>query len=463
MSITTPTLLAIAASFVCSAAQSADTLRLGLSDCMDRAMSDNLEIVEQELIKDDYAAQRSHADASRYLTRLFFRSQFGVVPDAEGNIITDRINTSISELSPFFRMDIEAGQPLYTWGRLTSLRNAAQSGVESQGFGIQATRNQVAGEVVELYYGVLLAREVLRVAEDAAEKLDAANRRVRELIDEGSTTVRRRDRYKLDVYAFQVEEQRAKAEKGRELASAALRRVLAIDPGKSYEVANNRLRPVRAAVEPLQNYIELARRNRPELSQVRLGVEARRWQWEASKAERWPILALGGRFNWHEAPGRDLSPSNPGLGDSWNSFSGGAAFVIQGELNLGISNAKARRAHIAYRQMQRRQRWAHQSIDLDVTKALRDVVEADSNFRAARRARRAAKAWLRDSHEQYDIGLLDTKEVLEAYTAFATTEGSYFEAVYNQRVAFAKLDEAVGNPVWTLTDELGHIGITSER
>ncbi|HEX5269531.1 MAG TPA: TolC family protein, partial [Gemmataceae bacterium] len=67
----------------------------------------------------------------------------------------------------FLTTDVLVTQPLYTGGKIRARNEQAKLGIEAAGQDVAMTREQVVYNVTRAYYGVLLAREVARVAEEA--------------------------------------------------------------------------------------------------------------------------------------------------------------------------------------------------------------------------------------------------------------------------------------------------------
>ncbi|QQR79896.1 MAG: hypothetical protein IPJ69_11200 [Deltaproteobacteria bacterium] len=62
----------------------------------------------------------------------------------------------------------------------------------------------------------------------------------------------------------------------------------------------------------------------------------------------------------------------------------------------------------------------------------------------AEEAGRWSRQLLFMTQSNMDIGIGESKDLVDALTAFLQTRGQYFEAVYNYNVAIAKLDQKTG-------------------
>ena len=53
------------------------------------------------------------------------------------------------------------------------------------------------------------------------------------------------------------------------------------------------------------------------------------------------------------------------------------------------------------------------------------------------------------TQSNFDLGLSESKDLVDAVQSFLTTRGEYFEAVYNYNVACAKFDMKLGRTPWS--------------
>ncbi len=423
-------------------------------------MQANLGIRESQLELARAEIDEFEASMTRWLPVFEVRAFTSVVKDADGTIFDD-IETSWGDIGPYFQITGEAAQPITTFGRISSLRRAARHGVQAREAGVQVRRADVAGDVYRYYYGILLARQLLGILNDADGKLNTIRNRVRSMIDEGSDRVTPVDLAKLDVYAFELDRKRFRAEKTIRLALAALRRELAIPYDTPFDIQNGRLRRIRDDIPALDSLQRAAFRRRPEVRQVEAGVQARYHQWKAEKSRRYPELFIGMDWNLEYAPGRHFGGTNPhtGLsyenafvGDGYNGRSVRAALGARWQLGLSGREADIRRAHVDYREMVRKRVWARQSIALEVQKSYEDALEARQNSRLGSRSRGAGWAWLLQTGERYDLGIASTRDLLEAYGAYLKSQSDYYQTLYDDYLAMAALYRTVGRPIWEIGD-----------
>src|SRR5687768_180220 len=112
------------------------------------------------------------------------------------------VATNISEVTTkfrgvFSRTELRLVQPLFTFGKISAGRQAAEQGVA-------ASKNREAGVMADVelnvrkaYYGLKLARTVLETLNEGMGYLDDAQKQVDEEIEKGTSSVTQTDRLRL--------------------------------------------------------------------------------------------------------------------------------------------------------------------------------------------------------------------------------------------------------------------------
>jgi len=160
------------------------TLLLGAPLCgpidLDAALALALERSDEVAIKqaDVVSAQAdlALARAVRFVPEANMTVSFGPSPAAHGTVTDVKFGSSRSlrDLSLFGRVEVDALQPLYTWGRLDAARDAATAGVRGREDLVQDTQSQVQLRVHQLYWGVALANRLLIIAADVEKAAPGA-------------------------------------------------------------------------------------------------------------------------------------------------------------------------------------------------------------------------------------------------------------------------------------------------
>ncbi len=421
-------------------------VRMTLEQCVDRALKVSPDIEQAVLAVKGLEARLSEAKFAGITPQLQWTNIFGPAPGIKGD--TEQIETirsDLSDLGVFSRTHIELVQPLYTFGKLGNAKKAAGFGLEAGEAAVESKKNDVVLQVKKLFYGLVLARELREIIQESEEKVREARQRVNEMIEEDSEDVGQNDLLKIDVFEFEVQQGRVRAEKSIEMGKAALMAVLGIDRFSDFDIVDVAAGTGPARLEGLGVYIGQAKSRRHDIRQLRAGVLARRALLKVAKSDFYPQIALAGSVQWGIAPHRP-ELDNPFLRDEFNFIRGGAVITLRQNFNFGLTRAKylARKAELE--SLASRESQALNAVELQVEQTYRDVIEARSNVVNSDRALRSARAWLTAATLGFDV-TGDSSELLDAYTAHAKMQHAHRQSLFEYRVSLAELDHVTGSGV----------------
>ena len=418
-------------------------VRMNLQECIARTLLVSPDVEQAEINVALLESKLSQAKFAGILPQLQLTNLFGPAPGIKGDPDSlETIRNDLSNLGFFSRTSLELVQPIYTFGKISGARDAARYGLEAGEAGVEKKKVDITLQVKKLYYGLLLARELKDVVLEAKENVDKARQRVNDLLEEDSDDVGQSDLFKIDVFEYEVRKNMARAEKSIELGKAALMMTLNIDRQADFDIIAPVGEPEPVALENLQVYINRARASRPDIKQLRAGMQVRRSLLRVSRSDFYPQIALAGGLEWGIAPHRPHF-SNPFLRDSFNYFRIGALITFRQSFSFGLTKAKHQARKAEYQDLVSKEQQAMNAVALEVERAYREVEEANGNVRRSDRARRSAKAWLTSAAIGFDISG-DSADLLNAFSAHSRMRQEYHQSVFNLNVALAVLDKVTG-------------------
>ncbi|MFP3870536.1 MAG: TolC family protein, partial [Syntrophobacteria bacterium] len=180
--------------------------RLDLQACIEQALEANPQIAEANLEVSEAKWELKSAKLARTPEMELF-NLMGVVEDAEegpeGPAITgDNVDGSYGF---FNKMDLKITLPLYTFGRLSRSIEAANQSVILQVAAGAKTRSKLILQVHELYYGLVLARQLLDSTRQVKDNFIEARDIAEERLEKGEPTVTETNVLKLRVGLAGVE------------------------------------------------------------------------------------------------------------------------------------------------------------------------------------------------------------------------------------------------------------------
>jgi outer membrane protein TolC len=412
------------------------------------AQSPDLVAAAAELAK--ARGQLRQAAAGRF-GRSTYTQLFGLVNEAHGNPVfspNDK-NDLFEDLGPFTRIELEINIPLWTFGKLGAALEAAQQGLESTRAAGASKRTEVVLNTKQLYYSVLLTQQLSGVLHDMLDTLDKAIAKTQRRLDEGSKSVTELDVLKLKIGRAKLAKGVLEVDAAHPLARAALARAIGQPDAAAFDIADRRLDPIAAQIEPLETYLSRDLERRPEWQQLTSGVAARAAQVKLEQASYYPTFFLTTGVHYAVAGNRD-EQDNPFAYDEFNFIRPLGVLGLRWDLDFFTQQAKIDQARAELEQVQAQQRAAASGLRLDIQRAYSDVAQQRATIQAAEQGRKAARGWLILGVSNFDLGIGEPEELFKALGAYTESSSDYFRAVHDYNLAVAALSKAVGKELANL-------------
>src|SRR6266446_3596167 len=420
--------------------------RLTLEQCLERALTYSPDVNEVQTEIRIAESQLAQAKAGR-LPQANFTGINGVVNGAKGNAVT---GSTTSHYGPFSKGELEIIQPLYTFGRLSSEILAASRGVDVKRAATQNARAATIATVKELYYNLLLSRQLKALLDEVQENFTKALTTAEKRLEAGEGTITQQDILKLRIGLSSVSREVYTLERAIAVTRGALMRQLGIPFEDDFDIAETSLEPVTVQLQPLARYLEQAGLQRPDIAQLEAGLAARQARVDAARGAYYPSFFIAGGLRYATAPNRE-SQDSPFAKDDFNFFSGGAVLGLRWQLDFWMTNAKVEERLAELSQVEVQKQNATSGIALDIQRRYLEVQETQQKAEAAQTARRAVRALLATTLANFELGIGEGKEVFENLGLYARIVSEYYTIVRDYNIAAAKLTQATGQEVTTLS------------
>jgi outer membrane protein TolC len=352
-------------------------------------------------------------------------------------------NRSLRGLSPFVRTDVNVIQPLYTWGRLDAAHDAATAGVKAREKLVSDKLSEVRVRIAQLFWGETLARRLLAIAADVEKNLAQVDQKLDELLKEGEESVKPADRYRLDVYKATLRKRKADAQKGLELAHGGLAATLGLAPEALTLRDVGGLPLVPGDAPDLARARDEAKRQRPDVAALDQAIAARGAEARAARGAMLPQVFAAGTFSWAIASNRDTQ-LNPWINDEFNHLGGGVALGLRQDLAIPLLLSQAEKARAEGETLRRQREGLGHLVEQQVEAAVAEVQAARERLSAASAAVSSARSWFRSAGLDFEAGVGEPKDLLDAYAAYIEVQVDQQQSAYDLVVARAKLDQAAG-------------------
>ncbi len=325
-------------------------------------------------------------------------------------------------------------QPVYTAGRTGAALRAAAA---ARGYARQnelAVAQDVVFQVKASFAGVLLARNMLNLAEDAVGLAEAHLHNVEGLFEEGLASEYELIRARVRVAELTPERIRTKNELQRSLI--VFRNALGLSADESVEPEGE------LAYDDLEisakEAFRLAKKNRNEIRAARLYVTGMKAALDLAKAERYPSLSLAGSatMNTEEATLET---------ERWRSRMWTVALAVSVPMFDGLrTKGRIRQSRAQYEQAILYESQTEDLVRLEVEQAVSRLAETRELVRSQRASVEQAQKGLDIADIRYQNGVGTQLEVLDSQVALNRAKTNYFLSVFERFMAVAEFERATG-------------------
>jgi TolC family type I secretion outer membrane protein len=321
-------------------------------------------------------------------------------------------------------------QPLWNGGKEYLGLKQAGLAREAAAMDRNRTRQETVFNVVKAYYGLLLAKEYHRVAQQSLETSEA-NVKLAELRFKAGAVLQS-DLLRAKVQLAEVREMAFRAGNGVKLAAANLNFAMGVPQGAEYDVEG--ALAVQEQQTNLDNMLTEALSLRPDLVSMdrnRKNAEANVRQ---ARTDYVPSLNLMGQVDWNSdrIAGSDAKSWAVMAVLQWNLFDG---LVTTSRVREASANAE--RARALEEQMR-------SGVQLQVRQAYYNLAASQERITATASSVQEAEEGLRTVQKRYEVGMTTFVDVLGAENALIRSRTNALQALYDNNIAAAELKLATG-------------------
>ncbi|MFH1077384.1 MAG: TolC family protein [Pseudomonadota bacterium] len=327
-------------------------------------------------------------------------------------------------------------QPLFAGFKLLKQYQIAGLQVDISRFELERIRQDVIFKTKELYFSVLQAERLFRVAEDSVTKLADHEKVAKNFYDVGITP--KNDLLEAEVELANARQEQVAAENRLNEARAEFNTLLRrnIDtPVVLEDVLTHS-----SFNSTFQFCWEAAQKNRAELKVTALQISIANKEVELAKGGYLPSLDLIGNY---EKTGDNLAlQEGTSIEDpnSWNVTIAATWPLFEG----GKTQHDVREKISILIQAREEAKKAEDDILLQVKKAHLRVKEAEKNILTVQKAIEQAQENLRMNEERYKEQVSTSTDVLDARTLYSKTCVNYYNALCAYNIEKARLYHAMG-------------------
>lgn len=411
------------------------TVSLSLKECLGRATTLNRQL---EVADYDIKTAEEKENEVRKIGFPVLEYEYNVGPAPKD--VSHAIDSFFSgDLTVFNKLKVGLGVPLQTFGKVGTGKQLADLGIQVEKEKKEAKKKEIALRVHELYNGILLAREIRRLLDTAARELGKEIEK-REEKGGGDPSAL----LKLKLFHAELERRLEEVDKKEIMAKEALRILVDVDPTIGFDIRSDRLYRTEATLASFEKYQGEALDQRDDLQQLDIAYQAREKKLFLERRLTTPNLGLGAFFEMGRTPNVTGITTTDDFSDPLNFTRAGVGLRLSGQFDFHGTAAKIRQAKSELKKTEIQRDLARDGIVLELKEAYLNVRNASQEIERTEEAGKLSRQLLFLTQSNYDIGLAEPKDFVDAIQSFLETRGKYFEAVFNYNVAVARLSQKTG-------------------
>lgn len=342
---------------------------------------------------------------------------------------------------PAFGLSVRGTVPLYTFGKIESVKKAAAGRVRVSEWDLEKQRQQIRMDVRRAYFGLMLARDMQYIANDVLGKLNRALANLLAKLERNDPSVEEADRLRLEYNRDEILARVAEAKKGEAFAVSALRFLTGVQ--SAFDIPDEPLQRPDTNIGPVVRYLTAARLFRADVNMARAGVQARKAWLEYRRAEMFPNIGLGLNAAYSIAPSADPQRA-AWIGDPFNRFGASFGFGVEWGLDLLPKHARVMQAESELEEARALERMALGGVAVEVENAYASVVEAKTREENWDRAEHRSKRWISSTQDAIDLGTKDERFLIEPLRAFVFARANHAQSLMDLHVTLSELARVTG-------------------
>lgn len=330
-------------------------------------------------------------------------------------------------------------QPLFLGGAGMAGIRTANAAERAAGHALDVKRQTLILDAATAFYAVLLARELVRVQENALSQAQANLDMVMKKFDVGMASPFDKMRAQVDVAT--IEPDVIAARNALQSSLSTLRMVLGLDPSTRVEIEGEfSYETEEYAARPLSDLQAMALEQRREKMIMEERKNIADNTITIARSAYWPTLIFQTELSYL-AMREDLRFSRPDLSKGITS-----SITLQLPIFVGFKSMKeSEKAELEYRSVLEEERRLVNGISAEVELAYNGVHEAEEKHRSAVQTVKLGTEALRLARVMYNEGANTQLDVLNSQLALTRAQVNFANTMFEYQVARYRLRKSIGH------------------
>jgi len=374
-------------------------------------------------------------------------SMAGPVPEARNDRLGGPPTTQASYLYDWdwgtlgvaLRANMSTVLPVYTFGKLSALREMAAHAV-GLGHSLELrAKEEIRLQTLQAYWGFQVARQAKASLEEGQKRLEEVERLLQHMEKAGSLQVTRADFFKLKYYKNLLASRQGEIEAGRQWALAALEAMA----GFAVLPVEEDIPEPEGELPSVEESTALALGARAEVRTLEEGMRLRKAEVRLAQSQFWPDVGVFGfaRWAWASNTTRQYSPF---AYDPFHESSAGLGLTVRMTFDIPQKLARFQQAQGELRKVQREREAAQAALKVELSKLLGELKGIQMRAQSLEASEREARRWAMASATAFELGTGETRDVFDAYLAWLSVSAEKLKAWSEFQLGLAALERAVG-------------------
>jgi outer membrane protein len=406
------------------------TLQRSIAEAMENSYK--VKAREERLDQATSAKKQATADFLPKFSMTYAYTRFSP-PGIVANPITGQLAVTSEN---YYTWGASISQPIFTGFALLSTYRLAELGIDQSELELEQEKLDLALRVKQAYFNVLAADKAVEVAQKDVESRTSNANVAKSFYNVGMIPIN--DLLKAEVELANSQQNLVNAKSGAQVTRAAFNTVLARPMNEPVQLED--ILTYIPEKETYEDSVKTALTDRPEIKILDVNLLQTDQQIRLAESKYYPQVTLNYQYV-KQGDTLAVEGGNPLLVSN--------AWQVNALLNWtfwdwGKTYYSVREQESKKKELIRTKADVEDGIRLQVKQALQDLDVAAKNVPTTIKAVQQAEENLRVNEERYKAQVTTITEVLDAQTLVTQARVNYYKALYDHRLAKAKLERALG-------------------
>ncbi len=335
-----------------------------------------------------------------------------------------------------YNMKVTLQQPIFTGFKLSSSSNIAEYNYKATQEQYNRDEQELIYNIKNAYWNLFKAKKVKEVTDQNVEQIKAHLTNIQNFYEQGLST--RNDLLKVQVQLSESELRQIDAKNAVKLAKINLYNIIGIPLNANSQIPDS-IDIKTKEVNDLDDYIEKAMTNRPELKAMQYNIKAGEAGVTLAESNWYPQIYLGGNY-YYSKPNQRIFPAENKFKDTWD-----VGVSVSVDLwNWGATVDKTDQAEAQLEQAKDSYKIIKDNVVLEVNSNYLNLVQSKDKIAVADESVRQAQENYRVTDETFKKGLALNSDLLDSEVALLQSNTNYIQALVDYELAKAQLEKSIG-------------------